>query len=56
LKAAEEYARSRGCCKLTLEVLSGNSRAMDSYKHFGFEHYQVDSSTGHGLFMQKKLL
>ena len=56
LKAAEEYARSRGCCKLTLEVLSGNSRAMDSYKHFGFENYELDPSTGHALFMQKKLL
>ena len=55
LKAAEEYARSRGCCKLTLEVLSGNSRAMESYKHFGFEHYELDPSTGHGLFMQKLL-
>jgi len=55
LKAAEEYARTRGCCKLTSEVLSGNSRAMESYKHFGFEQYELDPSTGHALFMQKLL-
>ena len=31
LKAAEDYARKRGCCKLTLEVLSGNAQALSSY-------------------------
>jgi GNAT superfamily N-acetyltransferase len=28
LNAAEDYARTRGCCKLTLEVLSGNAHAL----------------------------
>ena len=55
LKAAEEHARSRGCCKLTLEVLSGNVPAMRSYKRFGFEQYELDPAAGQAQFMQKWL-
>jgi len=55
LKAAEEHARLRGCCKLTLEVLSGNVPAMRSYKRFGFEQYELDPAAGQAQFMQKWL-
>jgi len=55
LSAAEAHARTRGCCKLTLEVLSGNARATRSYLRFGFENYQLDPSAGNALLMQKWL-
>lgn len=55
LKAAEDHARQRGCCKLTLEVLSGNAPAMASYKRFGFAQYELDPAAGQAQFMQKWL-
>jgi GNAT superfamily N-acetyltransferase len=55
LLAAEDHALSRGCCKLTLEVLSGNAPAMASYKRFGFEQYELDPAAGQAQFMQKWL-
>jgi ribosomal protein S18 acetylase RimI-like enzyme len=55
LQAAEGHARLRGCCKLTLEVLSGNAPAMNSYKRFGFEQYELDPAAGQAQFMQKWL-
>ncbi len=55
LKAAEDHARHRGCCKLTLEVLSGNAPAMASYKRFGFAQYELDPAAGQAQFMQKWL-
>ena len=55
LKAAEAHALSRGCCKLTLEVLSGNAPAMASYKRFGFAQYELDPAAGQAQFMQKWL-
>ena len=55
LKAAENHARTRGCCKLTLEVLSGNTPAMASYKRFGFAQYELDPAVGQAQFMQKWL-
>ena len=55
LQAAETHALSRGCCKLTLEVLSGNTPAMQSYKRFGFEQYELDPAAGQAQFMQKWL-
>jgi len=56
LMAAEEHARSRGCCKLTLEVLSGNAPAVATYERFGFRQYELDSACGQARFMHKKLL
>ena len=50
---AEERARELGCCKLTLEVLSANTRAMASYKQAGFAPYVLDPAAGHALLMQK---
>ena len=55
LGAAHDLARARGCCKLTLEVLSGNAVAMRSYARFGFENYQLDPAAGQAVLMQKWL-
>ena len=55
LQALEAHARQRGCCKLTLEVLTGNVRARESYLHFGFEDYALDPALGAACFMQKWL-
>lgn len=55
LAASEAHARAIGCCKLTLEVLSGNLAAMRSYEHFGFAHYQLDPAAGQAILMQKWL-
>ena len=55
LAAAEAHARERGCCKLTLEVLTGNTLALRSYERFGFEPYVLDPAAGHASFMHKWL-
>jgi GNAT superfamily N-acetyltransferase len=55
LAAAEQHARSLGCCKLTLEVLTGNARALASYRKFGFAPYTLDPAAGQASFMQKWL-
>ena len=55
LDALETYAQESGCCKLTLEVLSGNQVAQRSYQRFGFEQYALSVETGQALFMQKWL-
>lgn len=55
LAFVENHARALGCCKITLEVLSGNERARRSYERFGFESYTLDEHTGHALFLQKMI-
>ena len=55
LAACEAHARERGCCKLTLEVLSGNARALRSYDRFGFAPYTLDPREGQAQLMQKWL-
>lgn len=55
LVAIEVLARDRGCCKLTLEVLSNNLPAQAAYRKAGFDNYQLDPEAGHALFWQKKL-
>ena len=55
LAAAEQHAKVRGCCKLTLEVLTGNTRALQSYLGFGFAPYALDPAAGQASFMQKCL-
>lgn len=55
LAAAQHLAIERGCCKLTLEVLSGNTVAMNAYDRFGFKHYQLDPGAGHAVLLQKWL-
>lgn len=44
LKAVEDRARRKGCCKVTLEVLDDNRRARELYRRFGFEDVVVDQS------------
>lgn len=53
LAAAEEAARQRGCCKLTLEVLSSNHAAMAAYAQQGFAPYELDPAAGQAVFLQK---
>ena len=55
LAAAQQHAQERGCCKLTLEVLTGNARALTSYLGFGFEPYALDPAAGQASFMHKWL-
>mgnify|MGYP002129986268 CR=1 FL=1 len=55
LAAAEQLARARGCCKLTLEVLGGNVGALRLYQRFGFANYELDPAMGQAQFMQKWL-
>ncbi len=55
LRAAEGAARERGCCKLTLEVLEGNARAIALYEHFGFAAYRLQPSMGRAVFLEKPL-
>lgn len=55
LEAVEVAARERGCCKITLEVLSGNEAARAAYAKFGFRDYTLDVRAGSALFWQKPL-
>ncbi|MBA4742917.1 MAG: GNAT family N-acetyltransferase, partial [Azoarcus sp.] len=55
LAAAEEAARQRGCCKLTLEVLSNNHAAMAAYAQQGFAPYELDPAAGQAVALQKWL-
>ncbi|MCB1956473.1 MAG: GNAT family N-acetyltransferase [Rhodocyclaceae bacterium] len=55
LAAVADEARRRDCCKLTLEVLSNNRAALDSYRRFGFADYQLDPAAGTARFLQKVL-
>lgn len=55
LQKIADLARSRNCCKLTLEVLEGNSPAKASYLKSGFKAYQLDPEMGQALFWEKKL-
>ncbi len=55
LARVEEEARRRGACKLTLEVLSGNAPALNTYRRVGFAGYELDPAFGQALFLQKKL-
>lgn len=55
LAKAEELAVELGCCKLTLEVLEGNSVAQKAYTAAGFVGYELNPRMGKALFWQKKL-
>ena len=55
LESIEAHARTRGCCKLTLEVLSGNRVAAGLYNRFGFNRYELDPAMGSAEFWQKPL-
>lgn len=55
LAECEVVARERGAVKMTLEVLSGNARAMQLYQRLGYAGYQLDPSMGSAVFMQRFL-
>jgi len=50
-----EIAKSKGCCKLTLEVLEGNRVARSSYQKFGFSGYGLDPELGSASFWEMNL-
>ncbi|RUO30888.1 GNAT family N-acetyltransferase [Aliidiomarina sedimenti] len=50
-----EAAKARGCCKVTLEVLTGNESARHAYLRFGFKPYQLDPTLGQAEFWEYKL-
>lgn len=53
LERVEEIAVAKGCCKLTLEVLSKNEAAKSSYEKYGFSSYELNPKAGKALFWQK---
>jgi len=55
LTKVEDIALLMGCCKLTLEVLQGNTIAQAAYRSCGFSGYELDPKVGTALFWQKKL-
>ncbi len=55
LEKVEEIAKLKGCCKVTLEVLSNNEAAKSSYKKFGFSGYELDPKVGGALFWHKEI-
>ncbi|VAW57771.1 Histone acetyltransferase HPA2 and related acetyltransferases [hydrothermal vent metagenome] len=55
LDKVETIANAKGCCKITLEVLSNNKTAKLAYAKFGFFDYQLDPKAGSALFWQKSL-
>ena len=55
LEEVEAYAGEKGCCKVTLEVLSSNDVAKQAYKKFGFDGYSLAPDSGVAEFWQKKL-
>jgi GNAT superfamily N-acetyltransferase len=55
LRAVEAEALRLGCCKLTLEVLTGNVPAANAYRAYGFAPYQLEPGAGVAEFWQKFL-
>jgi ribosomal protein S18 acetylase RimI-like enzyme len=52
---AQAHAQAGGCCKLTLEVLEGNARAIGLYRAMGFDPYELDPAMGRAMFFEKWL-
>ena len=55
LQKVEEVAIKRGCCKITLEVLEGNTVAKNAYLKFDFSGYALDPEMGNAMFWEKAL-
>ncbi|WP_354445705.1 GNAT family N-acetyltransferase [Ottowia thiooxydans] len=51
----EREAVRRGACKLTLEVLTGNTSARHLYEKQGFAPYALDPAWGEAMMWQKKI-
>ena len=52
LSRVADLARERGACKMTLEVLAGNTSAVTAYARLGFAPYALDPAMGEARFMQ----
>jgi ribosomal protein S18 acetylase RimI-like enzyme len=55
LEAVEAKARELGCCKLTLEVMDNNDRALRAYEAAGFVRYSLQEDAGIAIFLSKPL-
>jgi len=55
LDAVARRARDIGCCKLTLEVLENNRRALNVYQAAGFRQATYQPEAGGSLFFTKPL-
>jgi len=55
LARIEIIARGMGCCKVTMEVLEGNTIAQSAYRACGYAPYQLDPETGRAMFWQNIL-
>lgn len=55
LEAVEVRARELGCCKLTLEVLDKNEKALRTYHAAGFKRYALQPGAGEAIFLTKPL-
>lgn len=55
LAAVEAKARELGCCKLTLEVLDKNERALRTYAAAGFKRFALQPGAGEAIFLTKAL-
>jgi ribosomal protein S18 acetylase RimI-like enzyme len=55
LAAVERKARAMGCCKVTLEVLENNHRALKVYAAAGFARATYTQEAGGALFFAKPL-
>lgn len=53
MEKVEQLAKERGACKLTLEVLEGNTLAQNAYRKFGFSGYELDPKMGKAMFWEK---
>ena len=55
LGLVSQIALQRGACKLTLEVLQGNTGAVKLYERVGFRNYKLGDLMGNAQFLQKWL-
>jgi ribosomal protein S18 acetylase RimI-like enzyme len=55
LEGVERKAREMGCCKVTLEVLENNRRALGVYAAAGFSQATYTEAAGGALCYAKKL-
>ena len=55
MEKVQKVAQERGACKLTLEVLEGNTVAQNAYKKMGFSGYELDPKMGKAMFWEKPL-
>jgi ribosomal protein S18 acetylase RimI-like enzyme len=55
LESVEGKARELGCCKLTLEVMDNNDRALRAYEAAGFVRYSLQENDSAAIFLSKPL-